>query len=70
MSTTYTTAQGDMWDLIAYKTLGDTKYTNLLMSANLAYRDYFVFPAGIVLQIPNVSVHVVTASPPWKKAGG
>lgn len=70
MSSTYTTVQGDMWDLIAYKKLGDTKYTNLLMSANLAYRDYFVFPAGVELTIPDVGVHVITASPPWKRAGG
>ena len=34
---TYTTVQGDMWDSIAYKQLGDTAHTDKLMNANLRY---------------------------------
>lgn len=49
---TYTTKQGDMWDGIAFSQLGDTVYTNALIEANLQYRDYFSFPAGIVSTLP------------------
>ena len=31
---TYTTVQGDLWDSIAYKTLGSVHYTDKLMAAN------------------------------------
>ena len=32
--TKYTTIAGDMWDGIAYKTLGDEAYTDKLMKQN------------------------------------
>ena len=47
--TKYTTIAGDMWDGIAYKTLGDEAYTDRLMKLNPQYRRTFVFPAGITL---------------------
>ena len=31
---TYTTIQGDVWDLIAYKLYGDEKYMKNLIEAN------------------------------------
>ena len=49
MAKTYTTVQGDMWDSIAYAQLGSTDHTDKLMNANLQYRKYYIFPAGIVL---------------------
>ncbi len=67
---TYCTVQGDMWDSIAYQQLGDTAYTNQLMMLNLAYREYFIFPAGIVLTLPEVSTPVSSTLPPWKQAIG
>ncbi|MEG1491132.1 MAG: tail protein X [Oscillospiraceae bacterium] len=70
MSKIYTTVQGDMWDLVAYKELGDTKYTNLLINANLEHREYFAFPAGIKLTIPDVINQVILAEPPWKRVSG
>ena len=36
--TKYTTIAGDMWDGIAYKTLGDEAYTDRLMKLNPQYR--------------------------------
>jgi len=70
MSGTYKTVQGDMWDLISYKMYGDTKFTNLLMSANKKYIEYFTFPAGIELTIPDISTKIITAAPPWKQVKG
>ena len=40
--TKYTTIAGDMWDGIAYKTLGDEAYTDRLMKLNPQYRRTFV----------------------------
>ena len=48
----YTTIQGDTWDMIAKKVYGDETYTSLLMEANPKLLDYFVFPEGIVVTVP------------------
>lgn len=65
---TYTTAQGDMWDSIAYRQMGSTRHTDKLMSANLQYLEYYRFPAGIVLNVPEVPEDVSSTLPPWKRA--
>lgn len=67
---TYTTVQGDMWDSIAKKQMGGVDYTDRLMRANQQYLDYYVFPAGIVLALPEVPAgnSVSRALPPWKQA--
>ncbi len=64
---TYTTKSGDMWDAIAYKQLGNVNYVNLLMNMNTAYRNYYRFPSGIVLTLPDVPRNVSTSLPPWKQ---
>lgn len=71
MSRTYTTVQGDLWDTIAFRELGDTAYMDRLMRANTAYLDYYVFPAGITLVLPDVHERASGASlPPWKQVAG
>jgi phage tail protein X len=65
--TKYTTIAGDMWDGIAYKTLGDEAYTDKIMEQNPAFRHLFIFPAGIVLTIPDADAKVAAGLPPWKK---
>ncbi len=67
---TYTTVQGDLWDRIAYKQLGDTAYTDKLMTLNSKYIGYFVFPEGIVLNLPDIQNTVSSSAPPWKKVSG
>ncbi len=52
MENTYTTKQGDTWDLIAFRVYGDVKYTGWLMQNNFPHLDVFVFDAGTVLQTP------------------
>ena len=64
---TYTTIQGDMWDKIAYTQLGDTAHTDKLMNANLQYREYYTFPAGIVLVLPEIPKSTSDMLPPWKQ---
>ncbi len=65
----YTTSQGDMWDSIAYKQLGDVRHTDRLMRANRQYLGYYSFPAGIVLALPEIPQNnsVSVSLPPWKR---
>lgn len=67
---TYTTIQGDMWDMIAYKALGSCSYTNKLMTANQAHIRTFIFPAGVVLVLPEIKTEKANRLPPWKKVDG
>ena len=68
MSKTYTTKQGDTWDSIAFQQMGSCDRTHDVMWANRAYLDYYTFPAGIVLTIPDVEPEASATAPPWKKA--
>lgn len=68
---TYTTVQGDMWDSIAYAQLGSCAYTDKLMSANMEHLDIYIFPAGVLLTIPDVDTTMDDDSlPPWKEVRG
>lgn len=63
---TYTTIQGDMWDGIAYTQMGSTAYTGRLMQLNPEYREYYIFPAGCVLTLPEEKGIYSYTLPPWK----
>lgn len=65
MASTYTTVQGDTWDLIAYKTLGSEYLLPLLLEANQKYRKVVIFSGGIVLNIPEVDTDEATDRPEW-----
>lgn len=67
---TYTTVQGDMWDSIAYLQMGSVELTDKLMWANQQFLDFFIFPAGIVLTIPDAEVPADNTLPPWKQVAG
>jgi phage tail protein X len=73
MSKNYTTVQGDKWDSIAYRQLGSVSHTDLLMRQNLAYHDLYIFPAGIVLELPEINATTdgtADTLPPWKQVAG
>jgi len=63
----YISIAGDMWDGIAYKTLGDESFTDKLMKENPQYRHLVIFPAGINLSIPETENEVSALLPPWKR---
>lgn len=65
--TTYRTVQGDTWDLIAYKKLGGTRFTDQLISANLKQAGTLLFPAGVTLRLPEVKEKTNGSLPPWKR---
>lgn len=67
MSRIYTTVQGDMWDMIAYKEMGSVDYTDDLMNANSSLLSYFSFPEGVMLTIPDVVERSASTLPPWKQ---
>ena len=63
----YTTIAGDMWDMIALKTLGSESYTNNLIEANSEHIKTVVFSAGVELAIPEVKAAKLTSLPPWRR---
>jgi len=68
MSKVYTTVQGDTFDMIAYKQLGDCKYTGELMEANRDLIDHFIFSSGEKVVIPDVEdLSIVKNLPPWRR---
>ncbi len=64
---TYRTISGDMWDQIAYEQMGSSFYADQLMKANKQHLKHYVFPAGVVLTIPEVEDEEVAALPLWKR---
>lgn len=54
MVKTYTTISGDTWDKIAYDQLGSEYRATELMNANRDKVEYLIFPAGIVLELPEI----------------
>lgn len=66
---TYTTIQGDMWDSIANRQLGSAARVDALMRANRKYLGFYIFPAGIVLTLPEIPADsaVPASLPPWKQ---
>ena len=67
MFNTYTTISGDTWDIIAYKVYHDEMYMDVLIKANLEYKDIYIFPAGVTLVIPEIDLEVSDTLPPWKQ---
>ncbi len=70
MSSTYTTIQGDTWDGIAYKMLGDESYLTALMDLNYEHHQYVIFPSGIQLVLPEIEESTEAYKeklPPWKR---
>lgn len=63
----YSTIQGDTWDMIAFKQLGSEEYTNLLIQENPTYINQVIFPAGIELSLPEISIPKSSNLPPWKR---
>ena len=51
---TYTTKQGDMWDSIALSQYGSISDVDTLMMANTKHIGTYIFPAGVVLDIPEI----------------
>ncbi len=68
----YITVSGQTWDQIACEVYGDDHYCDQLMDANRSLLEYFVFPAGVVLDVPDknslVRTRVPEGYPDWRAA--
>ena len=65
LNNTYTTVSGDTWDIVAYKAYGNEMYMDILIKANIEYKDTYIFPA--VLTLPEIGLTVSESLPPWKQ---
>lgn len=65
--TKYKTIQGDTWDIIAKKVYGKEKYLDYLMKNNYELLEYFIFPAGIELNIPELPEETNSDLPKWRQ---
>jgi hypothetical protein len=65
LATSYTTVQGDTWDMIAFVEYGDELQMHWLIEANPQHRETVIFSAGIVLSIPELDETSSATSPPW-----
>lgn len=66
MSKTYTTIQGDTWDLIAYKLYGSEKYMKNLIEANWPLLEVLVFSSGTVINVPDIPEDSGDDAPFWR----
>lgn len=69
----YTTIQGDTWDGIAFRLWGREHLMSALIQANPDHADVLMFPAGVVLNVPEVNVNAIqpiTELPPWIRSEG
>lgn len=67
---TVKTVSCDTWDIIAHREYGDTAHAQTLMEAreNVRLLDFEVFPAGIVVAVPEVLEDISEYDlPPWRK---
>lgn len=69
MPNTYTTQQGDTWDIIAFKVYNDEKQMALLIEANQQHRNVVFFSANAILNTPTVTITSKATLPPWRRPG-
>ena len=62
----YTTRAGQQWDEIALEVYGDEKHADTLMQANPQELGTYQFPAGVILNTPELSEEQTTELPPWR----
>lgn len=67
LNNTYKTVSGDTWDIVAYKAYGNEMYMDTIIKANIEYKDTYIFPAGVVLTLPEIELTVSESLPPWKQ---
>ncbi len=68
MPDTYTTIQGDTFDIIAWRLWGQETMCTELMRANPDHRQTLVFEAGVPLAVPDLQRPRQTITPPWRQA--
>lgn len=67
MAATYTTRDGDQWDIIARRVYGNELHADWLMENNGKYIGIYEFDAGTVLSVPSLPESKAAELPPWRK---
>ncbi len=62
----YKTIQGDTWDMIAKKVYGAERHLDYLMAHNFDLLDYFIFPAGVEVNTPELPLEQEEDLPAWR----
>lgn len=62
----YITKSGDTWDMIAKEVYGSEYHADILMAANAAHIETFIFQAGVELSTPALEEERNGLLPPWK----
>lgn len=57
---------GDTWDMIAKEVYGSEYHADVLMAANAAHIETFIFQAGVELSTPALEEERNGLLPPWK----
>ena len=73
MAKTIKTIQGDTWDMLSKRAYGDEVYMHVLINANIAHRKTVIFPADVVLSVPDIDTSVAVydeSMPIWKRMEG
>lgn len=65
--TTYTTTQGDTWDMISEKLYGTPHRVAELISVNADHSDTLIFNGDIELRIPVIEENTSNTLAPWKR---
>ena len=62
------TVDGDSFDMLAFRYYANEKLASAIIQANPDYCDTLIFPAGVSLDIPDVStVTYPETLPPWRR---
>lgn len=64
---TYTTMQGDTFDILALDAWNDESKAHWIIQDNPQFADVLVFDAGIDLKIRVVDQSAASTLPPWKR---
>ena len=67
LSRQITTISGDTWDILARRIWGDEKLMHKLLEQNPEQRFRVIFPAGVVLTVPDVEISPSSSAPPWRR---
>ena len=67
----YTTIQGDTFESVAWKELGDSTRMDEILRLNRQYMETAVFSAGVTLTLPEeetqTATEAVSGTPPWRR---
>jgi phage tail protein X len=66
--TTYSTLQGDTFDIVSLRLLGDEAYAGQIANLNPAHAHIVIFNAGVMLNIPSKpETSQADNLPPWRR---